>query len=79
MCLGNDWRSLTEASFLGAYLNGVPCNPDRRDSDLSLQPMDGGLALCYRDLFQKKIYFVLKDVRSVTVSDAGMEIAGTGP
>lgn len=73
------WRTINEPYFIGAYCNGEPCNPEFRDSDLSVQPTDDGLALCYRDLKEKRMYFVLKDISDISIAYEGLRITGRMP
>ena len=70
------WRSLNEPFFLAAFRNGRPCDPGIRDSDLSVQPTDSGLALCYREIEDRKVYFVLKDIDWVEIKGGKLEIFG---
>lgn len=73
------WRTINEPYFIGAYCNGEPCNPEFRDSDLSVQPTGDGLDLCYRDLKEKRMYFVLKDISDISVAYEGLRITGRMP
>ena len=68
-------RSIQSMSFR----NGKPCNPEVRDSDLSVQPTDSGLALCYREVWEEKVYFVLKDISDISVAYEGLKITGRMP
>lgn len=70
------WGSITEPFFLAAYRNGVPCDPDVRDSDLSVQPTDTGLALCYREVEDRKVYIVLKSIDWVQIGNGHLEVFG---
>ena len=74
--LARYWRTLNEPYFLGAYRSGRPCDPDLRDSDLSVQPTDDGLVLCYRDIPDRKVYIVLKDIDWVGINDRYLELFG---
>ena len=74
--LSRYWRTLNEPFFLGVYRSGRPCNPEMRDSDLSVQPTEHGLALCYRDIPDRKVYLVLKDIDWVGMNDRYLEIFG---
>ncbi len=70
------WKSLNEPFFLGAFRNGRPCDPGIRDSDLSVQPTESGLSLCYREIEDEKVYFVLKDIDWVEIKGGKLEIFG---
>ena len=74
--LSRYWQSLNEPFFLAAFSNGKPCNPEVRDSDLSVQPTDSGLALCYREVWEEKVYFVLKDIDWMELRDGRLLIFG---
>ena len=71
----NGWvQSLNKPFFLVAFRNGGPCDPDLRDSDLSIHPADYGLKLCYRVVWVEKVYFVLKDVDWMELRDDRLPI-----
>lgn len=70
------WRTLQCPFFLAAFRNGVPCDPEERDSDLSVQPTDSGLALCYREVEDGKVYLVLKDIDRAEIKGDRLEIIG---
>lgn len=70
------WNSIDDPFFLGAYRNGVPCEPDSRDSDLSVQPSEDGLRLCYREIPTRRIYTVLSPIEYVTVADDVLVLSG---
>ena len=70
------WNSIDDPFFLGAYRNGVPCDPDSRDSDLSVQPSEDGLRLCYREIPTRRIFTVLSPIEYVTVADDVLVLSG---
>ena len=74
--LAHYWQSLNEPFFLAAFRNGRPCDPELRDSDLSIQPTDSGLALCYREVWEEKVYFVLKDIDWIELRGSKLFIFG---
>ena len=71
------WQSLNEPFFLAAFRNGRPCDPEHRDSDLSVQPTASGLALCYREVADEKVYFVLKDIDWMELREDRLLIFGS--
>ena len=74
--LAHYWQSLNEPFFLAAFRNGRPCDPELRDSDLSIQPTGSGLALCYREVWEEKVYFVLKDIDWIELRGSKLFIFG---
>lgn len=63
------WGTIDDPFFLGAYRNGVPCDPDSRDSDLSIQPSEDGLRLCYREIPMKRVFIVISPVEYVEIAE----------
>lgn len=70
------WSSINEPYFLAAYSNRAQCDPNIRDSDLSVQPFKDGLAVCYRDLRDDKVYLVSKKIEWVDLGVNYLEIHG---
>lgn len=68
--------TIDDPFFLGAYRNGIQCDPDSRDSDLSVQPSDEGPRLCYRDLSARRVYTVLCPIESVMLQGDFLMISG---
>ena len=72
------WGTIDDPFFLGAYRNGSPCDPGARDSDLSVQPSDEGLRLCYRDIPGRRVFVVVSPIEYVMIADDILVISGRG-
>lgn len=70
------WKSISDPFFLGTYRDGRPCDPSRRDSDISVQPDGDCLKLCYRDVGRREVSVVLASVERVRIARNRLEISG---
>ena len=70
------WEHINDVFFIGSYRDGELCKPYDRTGQLSIQPKDGGLALCYHNMVDGKTYLVLDRIDWIRVTPTAVDITG---
>ena len=71
------WEHIQDVFFIGSYRNGELCKPYDRTGELSIQPKDGGLALCYHSIPDNETFLVLDRINWIKVTPTTVDIGGT--
>ena len=71
------WEHINDVFFIGSYdRTWKLCKPADRTCQLSLQPKDGHLALCYHNMEDGKTYLVLDRIQNIRVLPYAVYITG---